>query len=86
MPFGKWKGVRIRLLPDDYLSWLTSSAIMTEARWGWLKESLIAELKFRGMRYDLSQTMDIQIRATFGKASPGNLARRAVQLEDTSAA
>lgn len=25
MPWGKFKGVRVRLLPDDYLSWLTEA-------------------------------------------------------------
>lgn len=56
MPWGKYKGVRIRLLPDDYLSWLTTTDLIkntgkyynTRDRWRWLRDSLIAELKFRG--------------------------------------
>lgn len=58
MPFGKYKGMRLRLLPDDYLSWMTGSAILADARWAWLKESLIAELRFRGFRYNLASTLD----------------------------
>jgi uncharacterized protein (DUF3820 family) len=48
MPWGKYKGVRIRLLPDDYLSWLTTTEIIKAEQWRWLRDSLIAELKFRG--------------------------------------
>lgn len=58
MPWGKFKGVRIRLLPDDYVSWLTTTDIVKAAQWRWLKDSLIAELKFRGLRYDLAETKD----------------------------
>lgn len=56
MPWGKWKGTRIRLLPDSYISFLTTTAIMKEEKWWWLRESLIAELKFRGLRHDLADT------------------------------
>ena len=58
MPFGKYKGVRIRLIPDDYLSWLTSTDIIVSPRWNWLKESLMAELRFRGLRADLASTSE----------------------------
>jgi uncharacterized protein (DUF3820 family) len=58
MPWGKWKNVRVRLLPDDYLSWLTTTPILKEPRWRWLKDSLIAELEFRGLRADLADTAD----------------------------
>lgn len=58
MPWGKHKGTRIRLLPDAYLSWLTTTSILKEKRWGWLAESLLAELRFRGLRADLADTAD----------------------------
>ena len=49
IPFGKWKGTRIRHLPDDYLSFLASLPMMLDPQWNWLKESLLAEMRFRGM-------------------------------------
>lgn len=58
MPWGKYRGVRIRLLPDSYVSWLTTSVIMQDAKWWWLRESLEAELRFRGLRADLAATPD----------------------------
>ncbi|MGH3428226.1 MAG: hypothetical protein ACRDQZ_11790 [Mycobacteriales bacterium] len=58
MPWGKYKGVKIRLLPDDYLSFLTGLNLMKDANWRWLLDSLIAELKFRGLRYDLAGTAE----------------------------
>ncbi len=61
MPFGKYKGVRIRLLPDNYLSWLASSGIMHSPQWNWLKESLTAELKFRGLKWELAYTQEPEI-------------------------
>jgi uncharacterized protein (DUF3820 family) len=58
MPWGKYRGVRIRLIPDDYLSWLTSTDIIVSPRWSWLKESLMAELRYRGLRADLAATSE----------------------------
>jgi uncharacterized protein (DUF3820 family) len=58
VPFGKYKGVRIRLLPDAYLSWLTTAPMLSDPKWWWLKESLLAELRFRGLRQDLADTED----------------------------
>jgi uncharacterized protein (DUF3820 family) len=58
MPWGKYKGVRIRLIPDNYLSWLTSTDIIVSPRWKWLKDSLMAELRYRGLRDDLASTSD----------------------------
>jgi uncharacterized protein (DUF3820 family) len=58
IPFGKYKGVRIRLLPDDYLSWLTTAAMMRDPKWKWLYDSLIAELKFRGLNWEMAATED----------------------------
>lgn len=58
MPWGKWRGVRLRLIPDAYLSWLTTTVIIRDHKWNWLKQSLIAELEYRGMRYDLAETPD----------------------------
>jgi uncharacterized protein (DUF3820 family) len=56
LPFGKYRGVRLRLIPDDYLSWLTTAPMMKDDQWRWLWDSLIAELKWRGLRYDLAHT------------------------------
>jgi uncharacterized protein (DUF3820 family) len=60
MPWGKFKGVRIRMLPDDYLSWLTTSVMMTDQRWWWLKQSLFAEIKFRGLNVQGIELPDAQ--------------------------
>jgi hypothetical protein len=53
IPFGIHKGIRVRLLPDPYLSWLTTTFIMTAPEWRWLKDSVLSELNFRGLRSDL---------------------------------
>lgn len=58
MPFGKYKGVRVRLIPDSYLSWMTTSAIVKDPQWWWIKESVLAELRYRGFRADLADTQD----------------------------
>lgn len=58
LPWGKFRGVRIRLVPDDYLSWLTTAPMIRAPKWKWLYDSLISELKFRGLRYDLAETVD----------------------------
>jgi uncharacterized protein (DUF3820 family) len=64
MPFGKWKGVRIRLIPDAYLSWLTTFKPMWKPEWRWLCDSLVSELKFRGLRFDLAATEDRPLHQT----------------------
>lgn len=61
LPFGKYRGVRIRLVPDDYLSWLTTAPMMRDEKWRWLYDSLISELKWRGLRYDLARTEDVPV-------------------------
>lgn len=61
MPFGKHKGVRIRLLPDDYLSWLTTTDLIKSVQWKWLRDSLIAELKFRGYNVEAVLVPDVKI-------------------------
>ena len=49
IPFGKsYKGVRVSLLPDAYLSWLTTQAWVPE-RFPWIWESVLAELRHRGL-------------------------------------
>lgn len=58
LPWGKYKGVRIRLVPDGYLSFLTTLPLVRAPKWRWLYDSLISELKFRGLRYDLAETVD----------------------------
>jgi uncharacterized protein (DUF3820 family) len=71
MPWGKYRGLRIRLLPDDYLSWLTTSVMMTEQRWWWLRVSVLAELKHRGLHWEGAALADVvaaeaEQPATFG--------------------
>jgi uncharacterized protein (DUF3820 family) len=63
MPFGKYKGVRIRLIPDDYLSWLTTAPMMRTPQWNWLWDSLISELKYRGLNYEQAATEDPPVPA-----------------------
>ena len=58
LPFGKYRGVRIRLAPSDYLSWLTTAPMMRDPKWKWLWDSLISELKFRGFNYEMAETAD----------------------------
>lgn len=70
MPFGIHKGVRVRHLPDAYLSWLVDARgrqadhsavlgqayppILADPRWRWLLDSVLSELKHRGLRADLA--------------------------------
>lgn len=56
MPWGKFKGVRLRLIPVEYLSWLTTTFVMRATEWKWLKDSLISELQFRGLDVELAET------------------------------
>lgn len=58
IPFGKYKGVRIRLLPDDYLSFLTTLNLIRDPKWKWLLDSLLAELSFRGLNAELALSDD----------------------------
>ena len=78
MPFGKHRGVRIRLLPDDYVSWLSTASLLKDPSWAWLKESLIAELKFRGLRADLADTVEPEI----AEPAKPRLPRRAYRLNE----
>jgi uncharacterized protein (DUF3820 family) len=64
IPFGKYRGCRIRVLPDAYLSWLSGWNVLQNREWKWLHDSLIAELEFRGLRGDLADTPDPEPRAT----------------------
>jgi uncharacterized protein (DUF3820 family) len=83
MPFGKWKGVRIRLIPDDYLSWLTTSDVVKDAKWKWLKDSLMAELRFRGLRDDLASTSEPEpVKQPLPLVTMGST-RRNIILEDS---
>jgi len=53
MPWGKWKRVRVSLLPDDYLSFLTTLPMLRTEQWTWLWDSILSELRFRGLRADI---------------------------------
>jgi hypothetical protein len=61
MPFGKHKGMFVRQIPDHYLSWLAAGPrvcpILWQPEWAWLRESVLAELRFRGFRADLAGTL-----------------------------
>jgi len=45
-------------VPSDYLSWLTTAPMMRDQKWRWLWDSLIAELKFRGLAWEQAATED----------------------------
>jgi len=53
IPFGKHKGMRVAHLPDAYLSWLAHSWLLGLPQWGWLRESVAAELRWRGFPDDV---------------------------------
>ena len=61
MPWGKYKGVRIRLLPEPYLSWLTTTPMMRDPKWKWLLDSLVAELEFRGLNVEGMFSKDVAV-------------------------
>ena len=52
MPFGKYRGVQIRNVPDVYLSWLINQDWMMLEQWRWLAESIAAEFRHRGLHLD----------------------------------
>jgi uncharacterized protein (DUF3820 family) len=66
MPWGKFKGVRISLVPDDYLSFLTTTCILSDPKWDWLRESLLAELRHRGLRVEGAEGGDPEEREANG--------------------
>lgn len=69
IPFGQYKGVRIRLLPDDYLSWLTT--FLVDPNWHWLRESVLAELRFRGFVTEMASVPDDIAGVTECDCTPG---------------
>jgi hypothetical protein len=40
--------------PDDYLSFLTTLNLIRDPKWTWLRDSLLAELSFRGLKAELA--------------------------------
>ena len=58
---GRYKGCRVRTLPDDYLSFLTSLDLMKDPKWKWLLTSVLKEMEFRGLRADLAITNEPEI-------------------------
>ena len=52
MPFGKYKGVHVRNVPDVYLSWLVNQEWIREPKWRWLAESIAAEFKHRDLHLE----------------------------------
>jgi hypothetical protein len=79
MPWGKHRGVEIRLLPEAYLSFLAgwlNDPDRREKFW-WLRESLIAELTFRGLdaeqidRLEVPEDWRVTCAVCHQKISPG---------------
>lgn len=48
MPWGKYRGVALANVPQDYLLWLAEN--VRERRWAWLKKAAVAELRDRILR------------------------------------
>lgn len=59
MPFGKYKGLKIRHIPESYLSWLISEPFMADSKWHWLVESIAAEFRHRDLRFELAEAEPI---------------------------
>lgn len=52
MRWGKHAGHPVRELPQNYLVWLASlDFVMSHRKWHWLAESIVAELKHRGIEW-----------------------------------
>lgn len=81
MPWGKYRGVRLRLVPDDYLSWLTTTTILKADRWKWLRDSLLAELKFRGFNMEKVSEADVETE-TFPGDTPVIRRKFRPEMED----
>jgi len=53
IPFGKrYRGIRVSLCPDDYLSFLTTLDWIKLPEWEWLFSSVVSELRHRGFHVD----------------------------------
>jgi len=80
MPFGKYRGVAVRHLPDAYLSWL-GDALANDTRgsgttWNWLLASVVAEMKHRGMHVNF----DLPVEPTSARIFPV-AARRSISFD-----
>jgi uncharacterized protein (DUF3820 family) len=53
MPFGKYKGFRVSVLPSEYLGFLTTTFVFTAPQWRWLRDSVLSELRIRGLPTEL---------------------------------
>jgi len=94
MPWGCHKGVQVRHLPDGYLSWLSSALVggveytthgtfdPTDPKWDWLRESVFAELDWRGFHSDADRLQAFQNRRQPRPIPKPKPARRIV-LEET---
>ena len=51
MPWGKYRGVRVRHIPDGYLSWL--AGLNLDPKFWWLRASIAKEMGARGFRSDV---------------------------------
>jgi uncharacterized protein (DUF3820 family) len=58
IPFGKYKGVAVRHLPDAYLSWIIDSDVVRLPEWRWLRDSMVKELKARGLKHERANQPD----------------------------
>lgn len=54
MPYGKYKGRKLKHLPEPYLVWLRQSGNMPKGRLGMLLETLY-EIKLNGLEFMLDE-------------------------------
>ena len=54
MPFGKYKGCKLKYLPEPYVVWLRQSGNMPKGRLGMLLETLY-EIKLNGLEFLLDE-------------------------------
>lgn len=85
MPFGKYRGVQVRLIPDSYLSWLSEKFAensqcaveegsheglnLNNPKWEWLRQSVLSELKHRGFNVD--PLVEDHLSENFAVTEPG---------------
>ena len=54
MPYGKYKGRKLKQLPESYIVWLRQSGNMPKGRLGMLLETLY-EIKLNGLEFLLDE-------------------------------
>lgn len=94
MPFGVHKGICVNLLPDAYLSFLTTIPFFNSPDWKWLRDSILSELRFRGfstesLEREVFQEVDVesnqvesnQAEFDFAEAKFFSDAKRSIRVE-----